>query len=69
MYEADPSVESENGKSVLTAHYFRHNYASFLYNADVDILWDNKKARSIGGPSQVFYELFNRGIFIGGDVV
>ena len=24
--------------SALTAHYFRHNYASILYNADVDIL-------------------------------
>lgn len=24
--------------SVLTAHYFRHNYASLLYNADVDVL-------------------------------
>jgi integrase len=24
--------------SVLTAHYFRHNYASLLYDADVDIL-------------------------------
>lgn len=25
-------------QSVLTAHYFRHNYASVLYNADVDVL-------------------------------
>lgn len=52
MVEADQSIESkivsvqtdENGNkaelraSVLTAHYFRHNYASVLYNADVDIL-------------------------------
>ena len=24
--------------SILTAHYFRHNYASLLYNADIDVL-------------------------------
>lgn len=40
MYAVDPSIESrgEPPESVLTAHYFRHNYASILYNADVDIL-------------------------------
>lgn len=51
VYEADNSIEyktievrGENGKkieakaSILTAHYFRHNYASVLYNAGVDIL-------------------------------
>lgn len=40
MHEIDPSIESrgEPPASVLTAHYFRHNYASILYNADVDIL-------------------------------
>ncbi|MBR4079728.1 MAG: site-specific integrase [Christensenellaceae bacterium] len=37
----DPTVEpieTEDGLPVLTAHYFRHNYASVLYNAGVDIL-------------------------------
>lgn len=41
MYAADPSIETrqkETTESVLTAHYFRHNYASVLYNAGVDIL-------------------------------
>lgn len=38
MYEADNSIESDNGASMLTAHYFRHNYASILYNAGVDVL-------------------------------
>lgn len=38
MYDAYPSIEAKNGRSILTPHYFRHNYASVLYNADVDIL-------------------------------
>ena len=38
MAEVDPSIESKNGRSVLTAHYFRHNYASILYNAGIDVL-------------------------------
>ncbi|MEG1523985.1 MAG: site-specific integrase [Clostridia bacterium] len=39
----DPSIESdESGKSVLTAHYFRHNYASLLYDAGVDVLTAQK---------------------------
>lgn len=38
MYAYDTSIESADGKSVLTAHYFRHNYATMLYDADVDIL-------------------------------
>lgn len=41
QHEADQSVErieQKNGKSVLTAHYFRHNYTSILYNAGVDLL-------------------------------
>lgn len=39
--EADSSIErieQEDGKSILTAHYFRHNYTSILYNAGVDLL-------------------------------
>ena len=52
LYEADTSIEAaplgtrigNDGKpvpimgSILTAHYFRHNYASILYNAGVDVL-------------------------------
>ena len=49
MYEADAAIreetgseaapiESKEGLSVLTPHYFRHNYASVLYNAGVDVL-------------------------------
>jgi len=38
MVEVDGDIESEEGRSVLTPHFFRHNYASVLYNADVDIL-------------------------------
>jgi integrase len=38
MRDEDPSIEQENGMSILTPHYFRHNYASVLYNAGVDIL-------------------------------
>ena len=38
LCDADQSIESAEGKSVLTPHYFRHNYASILYNSGVDIL-------------------------------
>lgn len=43
MYEVAPSIEykqlaSGTRRSILTPHYFRHNYASLLYNADVDVL-------------------------------
>lgn len=39
MIEIDPTIETRgNGASVLTPHYFRHNYASILYNAGVDVL-------------------------------
>lgn len=38
MHEADPEIESEDGKSILTPHYFRHNYATLLYDAGVDVL-------------------------------
>jgi len=38
VYEIDRSIENRNGKAILTAHYFRHNYASVLYNNGIDIL-------------------------------
>lgn len=38
VYEADPAIEAIDGRSILTPHYFRHNYASLLYNAGVDVL-------------------------------
>ena len=39
MAELGPDIETrEDGSSVLTPHYFRHNYASILYNAGVDVL-------------------------------
>lgn len=41
LYEIDPSIEVKPGTenmSILTPHYFRHNYASILYNAGVDVL-------------------------------
>ena len=42
VYAEDDSIESretEEGRaSVLTAHYFRHNYATVLYYAGVDVL-------------------------------
>ena len=37
LRDAAPGKE-EVRASMLTAHYFRHNYASLLYDADVDIL-------------------------------
>lgn len=51
VYEKDHSVEHKelritrntHGKgSILTPHYFRHNYASILYNAGVDVLTAQK---------------------------
>lgn len=48
MYQSAPSIEHQESPysegaapqivSILTPHYFRHNYASILYNADVDVL-------------------------------
>lgn len=41
LYAIDPSIEAkpnEYGVSVLTPHYFRHNYATVLYTAGVDVL-------------------------------
>ena len=40
MYEIDRNIETRPGEnmSILTPHYFRHNYASVLYNAGIDVL-------------------------------
>ena len=39
MMEIDPTIETRgNGVAMLTPHYFRHNYASILYNAGIDVL-------------------------------
>lgn len=42
MWLHDTSIDSRDDdgmrRSVLTAHYFRHNFASILYNAGVDVL-------------------------------
>ena len=42
VYAEDDSIESretDDGRiSILTAHYFRHNYATVLYYAGVDVL-------------------------------
>ena len=35
---SDPKNESSPMRSILTAHYFRHNYATILYNAGFDVL-------------------------------
>lgn len=53
VYQADKSIECKDLNaeaagapeltgSVLTAHYLRHNYASILYNAGVDVLTAQK---------------------------
>ncbi|MDL2235423.1 site-specific integrase [Christensenellaceae bacterium OttesenSCG-928-L17] len=39
---ADKEIENKEGISVLTAHYYRHNYATILYDAGVDILAASK---------------------------
>lgn len=44
MWECDNSIESvpikakEKRRSILKAHHFRHNYASILYDAGIDVL-------------------------------
>lgn len=38
MYATDNSIEAKDGVAIVTAHYFRHNFASILYNAGVDVL-------------------------------
>ena len=46
MYAAEPEIENKEYKgrkiSTLTAHFFRHNYASILYAANVDVLYAQK---------------------------
>lgn len=38
IYAADKTVEHDEKGSILTPHYFRHNYATLLFEADVDML-------------------------------
>ena len=39
MAELETDIDTrEDGSSILTPHYFRHNYASILYNAGIDVL-------------------------------
>lgn len=42
LYDAAPKIEAKGKKSILTAHYYRHNYASLLYNGGVDVLTAQK---------------------------
>lgn len=69
LYAADNSMQSAAGRSILTAHYYRHNYASILYNAGVDVLtaqkWlghaDAKTTLAIYSHLSEDYELHNAG--------
>ena len=38
LLRIDPSIENDTVGSILTPHYFRHNYASILYRTGVDVL-------------------------------
>lgn len=38
LLKAAPGIEHDSSGSVLTPHYFRHNYASILYRSGVDVL-------------------------------
>jgi len=38
LLSAAPSIENDGTGSILTPHYFRHNYASVLYRSGVDVL-------------------------------
>jgi len=38
LLEAEPGIENNGRGSILTPHYFRHNYASILYRSGVDVL-------------------------------
>jgi integrase len=38
IYDIDHTVENAGHASILTPHYFRHNYATLLFEADVDVL-------------------------------
>ncbi|MGI6151241.1 MAG: tyrosine-type recombinase/integrase [Christensenellales bacterium] len=73
LYAADNTIEAigkgANRRSILTAHYYRHNYASILYNAGIDVLtaqkWmghaDAKTTLSIYSHLSEDYELRNAG--------
>jgi integrase len=72
MYNCEPSIEHTGAnvkRSILTAHYYRHNYASILYNAGVDVLtaqkWlghaDAKTTLSIYAHLSEDFELKNAG--------
>ena len=38
LLKAAPGIENDGSGSILTPHYFRHNYASILYRSGVDVL-------------------------------
>lgn len=38
LLKAAPGIEHDGSGSILTPHYFRHNYASILYRSGVDVL-------------------------------
>ena len=38
LFKAAPGIENDGKGSILTPHYFRHNYASILYRSGVDVL-------------------------------
>jgi len=38
LLKAAPGIENDGKGSILTPHYFRHNYASILYRSGVDVL-------------------------------
>ena len=38
LLNAARGIESNGAGSILTPHYFRHNYASILYRSGVDVL-------------------------------
>jgi integrase len=67
LYAADKTIEAKGKKSILTAHYYRHNYASILYNGGIDVLtaqkWlghaDAKTTLSIYAHLSKEYELQN----------
>jgi len=42
MYECDNAIDSEEQRSILTPHYFRHNFASLCHRKGVDVLLVHK---------------------------
>ena len=38
LFDTAPVIKHEGAGSILTPHYFRHNYASILYRSGVDVL-------------------------------